>query len=122
MEEIQIGEYVRTKYYGIKRIDTIFENRPVNRYGYEIGSDWDGKEYSIIKTTEIVKHSKNIIDLIEKDDYVNSIKVKCWFEGAYTKGIELENGYRIDTLSQFTKIKTILTHEQYEDNCYRIGE
>ena len=75
MEEIQIGEYVRTKYYGIKRIDTIFENRPVNRYGYEIGSDWDGKEYSIIKTTEIVKHSKNIIDLIEEGDYVNGYKV-----------------------------------------------
>lgn len=62
---IEVGEYVRTVKKGIKRIDKIFEKCPVNRYGYEIGSDWEGKEYSIIKTTDIIKHSKNIIDLIE---------------------------------------------------------
>lgn len=62
---IEVGEYVRTKTKGIKRIDTIFENKTVNKYGYEI-IDTDGEEaYLIIKTTDIIKHSKNIIDLIE---------------------------------------------------------
>ena len=72
---IKVGEFVRTKTNGIKRIDTIFENKTVNRYGYEIGSEWDGKLYSTIKTTDIVKHSKNIIDLIEVGDYVNGHRV-----------------------------------------------
>lgn len=43
MNKIEIGEFVRTKNNGIKRIDTIFENKTVNKYGYECGSDWDGK-------------------------------------------------------------------------------
>ncbi|MBQ3413978.1 MAG: hypothetical protein IJH39_01225 [Clostridia bacterium] len=67
--DIEAGEYVRTKNQGIKRIDTIWENKTVNKYGYEIGSEWDGKLYSIIKTTDIVKHSKNIIDLIQVRRY-----------------------------------------------------
>lgn len=125
MEEIQIGEYVRTNY-GIKRIDTIFENRPVNRYGYEIGSDWDGKEYSIIKTTDIVKHSKNIIDLIEVGDIVNNYIVLDTMEDLETGEIHLEmpSSYpKSGSCSLYeNEIKTILTHEQYENNCYKIGD
>ena len=74
-DEISIGEYVRTYNNGIKRIDTIWENKTVNKYGYEVGSEWDGKLYSIIKTTDIVKHSFDIIDLVQKGDYVNGYKV-----------------------------------------------
>ena len=38
----------------------------MNKYLYFTGiEDFEGKEYKIIKTTEIVKHSKNLIDLIE---------------------------------------------------------
>lgn len=76
--EIEVGDFVRTKNQGIKRIDTIFENKTVNKYGYEVGSDWDGKWYSYIKTTDIVKHSKQLIDLIEYRDLIkfkNPIKV-----------------------------------------------
>ncbi len=62
---LKIGEYVRTKSKGIKQIDTIFKNKTVNKYGYEIGSDWNGKEYGIIKTTDITKHSFNLVDLVE---------------------------------------------------------
>ena len=62
MSEIQVGEYVRTKNNGMIRIDTIFKNKTVNKYGYQIIDSDGDKAYSIIKTTEIVKHSKNIID------------------------------------------------------------
>ena len=66
LEKIEIGEYVRTKSKGIKRIDRIDNNKTVNKYLYFTGiEDFEGKEYGIIKTTEIVKHSKNLIDLIE---------------------------------------------------------
>lgn len=66
MPEIEVGEYVRTENKGIKRIDAIFKNKTINKYGYETGEiDWDGKHYGIIKTTDILKHSRNIINLIE---------------------------------------------------------
>ena len=74
--EIEVGEFVRTKSQGIKRIDGINENASINRYKYKTGeSDWDGEWYGTIKTTDVVKHSKNIIDLIEVGDYVNGWKV-----------------------------------------------
>lgn len=122
---IEVGEYVRTTNKGIKRIDTIFENATVNRYGYEIGSDWDGKEYAIIKTTEILNHSKNIIDLIEEGDIVNGYKTL-----KLEKSRIRENGiciliYKNNQEEQWetifnNEIETILTKEQYEQNCYKL--
>lgn len=65
-DEIEIGEYVRTNNKGIKRIDGIDNNKTVNKYLYFTGiEDFEGKEYKIIKKTEIVKHSKQLIDLIK---------------------------------------------------------
>lgn len=126
MEDIQVNEYVRTKNKGIKRIDTIFENKTVNKYGYEIGSDWDGKEYGIIKTTDIVKHSKDIIDLIEVGDYVNGYKVISIDQDVIDDKIDcieldLNNNYQYNFIA-IRQIKSILTHEQYEANCYKVKE
>lgn len=116
--EIEIGEYVRTSNNGIKRIDTIFKNKTVNKYGYEIGSEWDGKLYSYIKTTDILKHSKNIIDLIEINDYVNRYRVEDI--SIETNEVLLDNnGFSWRTLQAKD---TILTKEQYNQNCYRLEE
>lgn len=113
--EIEVGDFVRTKNNGIKRIDTIFENKTVNKYGYETGSDWDGKWYSHIKKTEIVKHSKNVIDLIEVGDYVN---------GKYVEEInQYEAGKFIITLLAIiheNDIKTIVTKEQFKSMEYKV--
>ena len=111
---IEVGEYVRTVKKGIKRIDKIFEKCPVNRYGYEIGSDWEGKEYSIIKTTDIVKHSKNIIDLIEVGDYVNGEKITDIYYGSRVSSIK----------SNFNEedIKSIVTKEQMAQMEYKVKE
>lgn len=120
---IEIGEFVRTSNNGIKRIDTIFKNKTVNKYGYEIGSEWDGKLYSYIKTTDILKHSKNLIDLIEVGDYVNGYKVIelirlnceeisiCVFK---------DREYMHCEILKENNIKTILTHEMYKRNCYEV--
>lgn len=67
--EIKEGEYVRTKDKGIKKIDHLSANPnvTVNKYRYFLGYDKDGDRcYGILKTTDIVKHSNNIIDLIEE--------------------------------------------------------
>lgn len=126
---IEVGEYVRTKNKGIKKIDTIFENRTVNRYGYEIGSEWDGKLYSTIKTTDIIKHSKNIIDLIEVGDYVNGDEVVTVYgydeDGNDKDGLgicEVDDDYAYYTYLEDIDIKTILTKEQYEASCYKVKE
>lgn len=116
--EIEVGDFVRTKNQGIKRIDTIFENKTVNKYGYEVGSDWDGKWYSYIKTTDIVKHSKQLIDLIEVGDIAEVLVNKRTNEIIK---------YTIDCkgdlyLLREDTIKTILTHEQINQNCYRLEE
>jgi len=147
MDKIEIGEFVRTKNNGIKRIDTIFENKTVNKYGYECGSDWDGKWYSYIKTTDIVKHSKNIIDLIEYGDIVEYIDATDIVKHSkniidlieygdiveYIDDLEDNNEYIKsfivtktelqlkafkEYLKSYCKIISILTKQQYEQNCY----
>lgn len=117
--EIEVGEFVRTKSNGIKKVDIIFENKTVNRYGYETGSDWDGKWYSYIKTTDIVKHSKQLIDLIEEGDYVNGERVENILQVSHKHNSIIVNDEEEITEEE---IKTILTHEQYEKNCYRLEE
>ncbi len=119
MEEIEVGEYVRTKNKGIKRIDRIDNNKTVNKYLYFTGiEDFEGKEYKIIKKTEIVKHSKQPIELIKAGDFVNGyrvdeIRITCFGSSIFLNdyGIELQE----------REIKTILTKEQYMANCYKVG-
>lgn len=130
MEDIKVGEYVRTRNNGIKRIDTILKNKTVNKYGYEIGSEWDGKLYSIIKTTEIVKHSKNIIDLIEVGDYVNGKKIDTILDGGFkSEGVAervlcfeidfpIEKGLRA---YHNHDIKSIVTKEQFANIEYKLN-
>ena len=115
---IEVGEYARTENKGIKRIDAIWENKTVNKYGYKFIDKKDGEEYfRIIKTTEIVKYSNKLIELIKADDYVNGHRVIS---------VDLENdliycdtkGY--EALIHSKDIKEILTKEVYLSNCYEI--
>lgn len=123
-DEIKIGEYVRTRNNGIKRIDTIFENKTVNKYGYECGSDWNGKWYSHIKTTDIVKHSKNLIDLIEIGDI---LKIKeddsiCYI-GLEKDETTLTYQEIIDEIkNNKIKLLAIVTKEQFRSIEYKIEE
>lgn len=74
---------------------------------------------------KIVKHSKNIIDLIETDDYVNGTKVNQIREPSlandYKRLIycnECEGLY--ESVLSNNEIKSILTHEQFESIEYKI--
>jgi len=71
----------------------------------------------------IVKHSKQLIDLIEIGDIVNGYKVSdkngtllC----TNIKGID-RSGYYIPISQYGDGIKTILTKESYMANCYKVG-
>lgn len=119
IEDICIGEYVRTKKQGIKRIDTIFENRTVNRYGYEIGSEWDGKLYSTIKTTDIVNHSKNKMDLLNLGDYAVFFDENLPAEYIYNI-VEKDGIYNINKYENVKEedIKSIVTKEAFKSVEY----
>lgn len=126
MEEIKVGEYVRTINKGIKRIDMIDEHKTVNKYLNCIGEDFEGKEYSYIKTTEITKHSFNLIDVIEVGDFVNGYRVENVInEGPCPSGkcVDIDSSKDSSECTLWDNdIKTILTHEQYEQNCFKVGE
>lgn len=78
------------------------------------------------ETLLLGKVSANIIKLIEVGDYVNGREVKhiAMFEGSpdYLKLIFVDETHLIpsDTCEN-DEIKTILTKEMYEANCFKVG-
>ena len=121
--ELKDDMYIRTSY---GRIDKILElddsyvkgvSQKNNSYVYDLDS--------------IVKASYNIIDILEKGDYVNGSEVLD-FENKYIKeddkfvpiGVITENCYLDYTDSWILEknIKTITTHEQMEQIAYKVGE
>lgn len=83
------------------------------------------EEYCLNYEEHIIKHSKKLIDLIEVGDFVNGyrvISVDYDVIDDKTECIELDlnNNYQYNFISA-RQIKTILTHEQFEANCYKVG-
>jgi len=62
---------------------------------------------------DIVKHSKNIVDLIEVGDFVNGFIVNDT-----DKEMVSCCEYEIEFFNE--DIKSILTREQYNQNCYEV--
>lgn len=126
MEEIKVGEYVRTKNKGIKKIAYLRPNTTVNKYAYFIGYDDDGDRLNgILKTTDIIKHSRNIIDLIEVGDILKLKNGEKW-EVQEHQGdgnwLQLEWENIDDNEDFFKKVDSIITKEQFEENSYEVGD
>lgn len=118
--EIEIGEYVRTLD-GIKKI--IKANKGIERTyrgQYEIEPKYKGSY--CISEKNIIKHSKNIIDLIEVGDYVNGRKIERINDYGDFKRADFNLDYDDCDAVYNEDIKTILTHEQFKENCYRLEE
>ena len=117
-DKIEVNEYVRFNNGEIGKVIDIKEN-PSRIVYSEYG------EIGLI--SDIAKHSKQLIDLIEKDDYVNGNKVLAVMEDMETGELHLEmtSNYTNEEIGDCTiydnDIKTILTHEQFEANCYKVG-
>lgn len=113
---IEEGEYVRTK----RGIAKVLEVKTVKTkmYGkHDVAYLIDKCPRMYITETEFIKHSKNIIDLIELYDYVNGMIVFDII--TYDNGekvIKISSGY----LMSENEIQDILTHEQYMQNCYKL--
>ena len=118
--EIKVGELVRTRNKGIQKIAYLRPNATVNKYAYFIEYDDDGDRLNgILKTTDIVKHSKNIIDLIEVGDYVNGHLVYR-IDNNTTIWIETETNLYCGIYE--SDIKSIVTKEQFASMEYKIKE
>lgn len=133
--EIEVGEYVRTekgliaKYLGFEKDDDdndmkynkyLFDNKIYWYYEYynEYVYDEDWERFK----GNIVKHSKQLIDLIEVGDIVNGMEVldihkprDLW------EPIEIRVDSRYTNFILAEDIKTIITKEIYMANCYKVG-
>ena len=83
----------------------------------DIIHDFDS-ELCAYKRDEITKASFNLIDLIEAGDYVNGHLVTA----TYMYHISLQNGKDYILSHNDDEIKSILTHELYENNTYKVVE
>ena len=115
MNDIEVGEYVRTKTGRIFKITAYDETQ--NKYHSVIEHVWN-----IIFPRDIIKHSKNIIDLIEVGDYVNGWKV---LSIVTTLDKPEEIGFKFlgfDNLLFDINIKSIVTKEQFKQIEYIVEE
>ena len=104
---IEVGDYVRSRNGSIGKVTKIEDDK----YLYE------NKEL-ITFIGNVVKHSKNIIDLIEVGDLVF---IEDFFNYSF---IHIFDETMLEALKEDikedVKIKSILTHEQYSQNCYTV--
>lgn len=125
MEEIKIGEYIRTKKGTIVRIkDTEFDIC-FNLAGQVLYKKWICGECFY---EEIAKHSKNIKELVQAGDFINGMQVDEFDDEEGTVlGIPVYEDGLFNTLNFYVpiesiNIKTILTKEKFENECFRLKE
>ncbi len=130
MSEIKVGEYVRTNegYLGkLLEINKQYYNYLVVDTTLNIRNDEYPSTYLYLKNENIKNHGKDIIDLIEKSDYVNgeyviqvSKELNCVFiETTYYDellGEEKHNFIKAEN------IKSIVRKEQFEKVMYKVGD
>lgn len=103
---IEVGEYVRTK---SGKIDKVINNNYYMPQYIEC-------EKGIVDKENIVKHSKIISEVVEVGDYVNGKLIHKIDKGENYCYLYYGN---CKTFVDY-QIKTVLTKEMYELNCYTV--
>ena len=106
---MEVGEYVRTKDGVIGKVIKGLNNRVfLDNLGYAV----------LIK--DIVKHSKQLIDLIEVGDV---LEIRTGLHSSFKYFVENEDNLLLlkEQVKEFWNIETILTKEQYMKNCFEVG-
>lgn len=121
MKDIEVNEYVRTNKGNIGKVVEIRLGLNKDTELYQTIYILDNGLWTILDY--IVKHSKQLIDLIEVGDIVKDKYNK--YEVAFVKDDKIYcNDYNLDcsliTLRE-QDIKAILAREQFEANCYKVG-
>lgn len=123
MEEIKIGEYVRTRK-GIARIIECKWKDEKRGNIYQVDENGtirpDSSFYEYIAESDILNHQNKPINLIEVGDYVNGERMDIVERDEnghvyYLQNIELPSVNK-------NEIKSIVTKEQFKSMEYNIGE
>jgi hypothetical protein len=132
-DKIEVNEYVRTNKGNIGKIVEIRLGFNKDLQVYQDIYKLDNGLWTILDY--IVKHSKQLMDLIEVGDYVNGYKVINIIKNKINNNKLIAVGnmdYEFETVKELTEtngikllgnkdIQTILTKESYMANCYKVG-
>lgn len=118
MSEIKAGEYVRTKK---GQLDKVINNN------YYMPAYVECKKKGIIFRENIKNHKEKLIELLEEGDYVNgeyviqvSKELNCVFiETTYYDELAQEEKHNFIKAEE---IESIVTHEQFKNIEYKVGE
>ena len=116
MEEIKVGDYIRTDIGEIFVVDEITWHEKEGLYFYDSPKNCGGCWSDQVKI-----HSKNIIDLIEFGDYVNGAYVT--HIATYTLNERTEKFLKLCGMGVYyteKEIKNIVTKEQFENIEYKL--
>ena len=118
--KLEVGQFVRFKdKRNITYIRKIREIPQDNRYA-SIYLDKEANYSKGLSLKNIIKASYNIIDILEKGDYINGLQVNKIVDGK-----PIHEDYN-DPFYSFgwenDDIKTVITHEQMEQMSYKIKE
>ena len=116
-DEIKVGEYIRTLYFTIEKVEKI-NKAEKNIYEDIVITDTSAYGLSWLKKHK-TKHSPNLIDLIEEGDYVNGHKILEIHEALAPDDERiLDIGYGMAIFEE--NIKSIVTKEQFKNTEYVI--
>ena len=125
---IEVNEYVRTKNGEIGIFDRYSSRKENSLYKSPFNCFIKIKNRKTpLQCCEdyIVKHSKQLINLVEVGDFVNGYRVKyVIIEGPCPSGkcIDIDSSKDSSECTLWEEdIKTILTKEIYMANCYKVG-
>lgn len=107
---IEVNEYVRTKKGAVGKLIEI--DKKATAYYLDC--------LKCVSLKNIVKHSKQLIDLIEVGDIV---RIRTGLYSSFMEFIDNEECLLIlkEQVKKFWTIEEILTKEQYLANCYKVG-
>ena len=113
--KLEVGQFARLKSGYICKIINVNDFREPNmKYGVEANYL---KDVMFIGDDDVVKASYNIIDILEKGDYVNGHEVKSKQSGVKRIDIGEDENY----VWLYEKdIKSVITHEQMEQMAYKV--
>lgn len=128
MKDIEVGEYVRTKDGKIGIFDRYSSRKENSLYKSPFNCFIKIRNRKTpLQCCEdyIVKHSKQLIDLIEVGDLVNGYKViNVINEGPCPSGkcVDMDSSKDSSECTLWEEdIETITTKESYMANCYKVG-
>lgn len=105
---IEVGEYARFRNGTISKVLGINKDSSFDLIceGFILSSEW------------VVKHSKNIKELIEENDIVTLLVDGEEILNCFVDKFDIKTKFKV--ISNDVKLLSILTKEKYKANCYKL--